>query len=173
MVKKPKLDKHGSMCHSAFTCIDCSKTFQGPAQWKSHTSCISEAEKYQGNLYKGPKGVRLSLCDRYLFTHVRTRNKMGDLGAMGTRGTVDATAMLLRVSINNGVTMGDSKVADPLGASHILVTRQLVLTSLPWVLRFGCRPYLLPQYRSPIRPPRTLPSMRLRAKRHQNQQLQR
>lgn len=75
MVKKPKLDKHGSMCHSAFTCIDCSKTFQGPAQWKSHTSCISEAEKYQGNLYKGPKGVSLSYYDRYSFTHVHKQQE--------------------------------------------------------------------------------------------------
>lgn len=57
-VKKPKLDKHYSMCHSSVTCLDCSTTFAGPAQWKSHTQCISEAEKYQKGLYKGPK-VRL------------------------------------------------------------------------------------------------------------------
>ena len=54
-VKKPKLDKHYSMCHSSVTCLDCSTTFAGPAQCKSHTQCISEAEKYQKGLYKGPK----------------------------------------------------------------------------------------------------------------------
>ncbi|RDX42716.1 hypothetical protein OH76DRAFT_84579 [Lentinus brumalis] len=54
-VKKPKLDKHYMSCHSSVTCLDCSTTFAGPAQWKSHTSCISEAEKYQKGLYKGPK----------------------------------------------------------------------------------------------------------------------
>ncbi|KAJ3554571.1 hypothetical protein NM688_g3034 [Phlebia brevispora] len=65
IVKKPKLDKHGSMCHSAFTCIDCSKTFSGPAEWKSHTSCVSEAEKYQKCLYKGPKGQQQNGGPRY------------------------------------------------------------------------------------------------------------
>ncbi|EJU04429.1 hypothetical protein DACRYDRAFT_48498, partial [Dacryopinax primogenitus] len=54
-VKKPKLDQHSYKCHSSVTCIDCSKTFAGPVEWKSHTSCISEAEKYQKGLYKGPK----------------------------------------------------------------------------------------------------------------------
>ncbi|KAI0744100.1 hypothetical protein C8Q80DRAFT_1058617, partial [Daedaleopsis nitida] len=67
-VKKPKLDKHHSMCNSSVTCIDCSTTFAGPAQWKSHTSCISEAEKYQKGLYKGPK-VRSSPRPNTPFSH--------------------------------------------------------------------------------------------------------
>lgn len=57
-MKKPKLDRHYEQCRSSFTCIDCSKTFQGPAQWKAHTSCVTEAEKYQKSLYEGPKKVR-------------------------------------------------------------------------------------------------------------------
>jgi len=56
-VKKPKLDQHYQRCYSSVTCIDCSKTFNSPAEWKGHTSCISEAEKYQKGLYKGPKGA--------------------------------------------------------------------------------------------------------------------
>ena len=59
-VKKPKLDKHYQMCHAAVTCIDCFSTFNNPGQFKGHTSCISEAEKYQKSLYKGPKSVRRS-----------------------------------------------------------------------------------------------------------------
>ncbi|KAK2464340.1 hypothetical protein APHAL10511_003797 [Amanita phalloides] len=55
VIKKPKLDQHYSRCKSSFDCIDCSKTFNSPAEWKDHTSCISEAEKYQKSLYKGPK----------------------------------------------------------------------------------------------------------------------
>ncbi|KZT43595.1 hypothetical protein SISSUDRAFT_978256, partial [Sistotremastrum suecicum HHB10207 ss-3] len=55
VVKKPKLDKHYSSCYATFTCIDCSTTFPGPAQYKAHTSCISEAEKYQKSVYKGPR----------------------------------------------------------------------------------------------------------------------
>lgn len=74
MVKKPKLDQHRGRCGSSFplylkrvtkhktsftgssfTCIDCSKTFPTPADYKSHTSCVSEAEKYEKSVYRGPK----------------------------------------------------------------------------------------------------------------------
>ncbi|ORY23051.1 hypothetical protein BCR39DRAFT_550169 [Naematelia encephala] len=53
-VKKPKLDQHRQRCWASFTCLDCSTTFQGQT-YKSHTSCVTEAEKYQGALYKAPK----------------------------------------------------------------------------------------------------------------------
>lgn len=54
-VVKKKLDQHRGRCHGAyFTCIDCSTTFEGTA-YKQHTSCISEAEKYEKALYKQPK----------------------------------------------------------------------------------------------------------------------
>ncbi|KAF8513109.1 hypothetical protein BU17DRAFT_53523, partial [Hysterangium stoloniferum] len=56
VVKKPKLDQHRLRCHSSFTCIDCSNTFTTPADWKGHTSCVSEEQKYQKSLYK-PKNV--------------------------------------------------------------------------------------------------------------------
>ncbi|WWC69443.1 uncharacterized protein I206_103382 [Kwoniella pini CBS 10737] len=54
-VKKPKLDQHRNRCRASFTCLDCSTTFNSPGEYKSHTSCVTEAEKYQGALYKGPK----------------------------------------------------------------------------------------------------------------------
>ncbi|TPX69310.1 hypothetical protein SpCBS45565_g02567 [Spizellomyces sp. 'palustris'] len=58
-LKKAKLDQHRAGCRQAqFTCIDCSTTFQG-TNYRAHTSCISEAEKYQGALYKGAKKVRM------------------------------------------------------------------------------------------------------------------
>lgn len=51
-VKKPKLGKHLQMCGSHFvSCIDCSKVFRWD-EWEAHTSCMSEAQKYQGNLYQ-------------------------------------------------------------------------------------------------------------------------
>lgn len=55
IVKKPKLDTHYARCHAPVDCIDCSTTFHIPAEFKGHTSCITEAEKYQKGLYKGPK----------------------------------------------------------------------------------------------------------------------
>ncbi|KAG4108142.1 zf-LYAR-domain-containing protein [Neocallimastix lanati (nom. inval.)] len=55
-LKKNKLDQHTNRCRYAqFTCIDCGTTFQGTS-YRAHTSCISEDEKYQKNLYRGKKG---------------------------------------------------------------------------------------------------------------------
>lgn len=58
---KKSLDKHRNHCHGAtFSCLDCMVHFRG-TDYKSHTSCISEAQKVQGSLYrekdkKGDKG---------------------------------------------------------------------------------------------------------------------
>ncbi|KAI0798577.1 hypothetical protein BC629DRAFT_1285588 [Irpex lacteus] len=57
-IKKPKLQNHWNSCRAKVVCIDCSTEFYTPAEFKSHTSCISEAEKYQKGLYRGPKAVR-------------------------------------------------------------------------------------------------------------------
>ncbi|OCK80426.1 hypothetical protein K432DRAFT_382224 [Lepidopterella palustris CBS 459.81] len=52
VLTKKKLDPHRSQCRGAsFTCLDCMIHFQG-TEYRSHTSCISEAQKYQGALYK-------------------------------------------------------------------------------------------------------------------------
>ena len=59
VVKKPKLDQHRFRCHGGFDCIDCSTAFYSPEEYRLHTSCISEAEKYQKSLYKGLKSVCL------------------------------------------------------------------------------------------------------------------
>lgn len=51
-VKKPKLAKHLMSCRSQYvSCIDCSKVFAWN-EWEAHTSCMSEAQKYQGKLYQ-------------------------------------------------------------------------------------------------------------------------
>lgn len=57
-VIKKKLQQHQRSCRGAyFTCIDCSTTFYGNDHQK-HTSCISEAEKYEKSLFKGKKGKK-------------------------------------------------------------------------------------------------------------------
>lgn len=53
-VKKPKANQHAQRCKDSLTCIDCSKTF-ADGSWNTHNSCISEAEAYQGALYKPTK----------------------------------------------------------------------------------------------------------------------
>ncbi|KAK9488439.1 hypothetical protein V1527DRAFT_510548 [Lipomyces starkeyi] len=51
-IVKKKLMQHRSTCFGAhFTCLDCQTTFQG-LDFQKHTSCISEAEKYQKGLYQ-------------------------------------------------------------------------------------------------------------------------
>ncbi|KAF2663120.1 hypothetical protein BT63DRAFT_461638 [Microthyrium microscopicum] len=56
VLTKKKLDSHRGQCRGAsFTCIDCMVHFHA-TEYRSHTSCISEAQKYQGALYKEKKG---------------------------------------------------------------------------------------------------------------------
>jgi cell growth-regulating nucleolar protein len=47
-LKKNQLDNHFSRCSRAsFSCIDCYTTFKG-TEYRSHTSCITEVQKYHG-----------------------------------------------------------------------------------------------------------------------------
>ena len=55
--KKQKVRQHitsGPCRGASVTCIDCLKVFHG-FEFESHTSCVSEAERYQGKLYHPPK----------------------------------------------------------------------------------------------------------------------
>ncbi|KAJ4578280.1 hypothetical protein HRR79_001590 [Exophiala dermatitidis] len=52
VLTKKKLDPHRNQCRGAvYTCIDCMTTFPG-TQYRAHTSCITEDQKYQGALYR-------------------------------------------------------------------------------------------------------------------------
>ncbi|KAF2422585.1 hypothetical protein EJ08DRAFT_640730 [Tothia fuscella] len=52
VLTKKKLDPHRNQCRGAqYTCLDCMVDFHG-VDYRTHTSCISEAQKYQGALYK-------------------------------------------------------------------------------------------------------------------------
>ena len=53
-VKKPKAVQHMMRCRATMTCVDCGKVFDSNSV-NSHNACVSEAEKYQGKLYAGPK----------------------------------------------------------------------------------------------------------------------
>ncbi|KAJ8292519.1 UPF0743 protein [Rhodotorula toruloides] len=45
------------LTRSSLTGIDCNTTFEGTS-YRSHTSCITEEEKYQKSVYKPPKGKK-------------------------------------------------------------------------------------------------------------------
>ncbi|KAI1121895.1 hypothetical protein F5Y10DRAFT_91834 [Nemania abortiva] len=52
VLTKKKLDPHRNRCRGAtFTCIDCMVHFPGTT-YRSHTSCMTEEQKYHGPLYK-------------------------------------------------------------------------------------------------------------------------
>eukprot|EP00979_Chaetoceros_neogracilis_P016718 scaffold9194_cov188-Chaetoceros_neogracile.AAC.1 len=54
-LKKSKVDAHAMRCRcESVSCVDCSVSFWGD-DYKQHTSCISEAERYEKTVYKGPK----------------------------------------------------------------------------------------------------------------------
>lgn len=64
-IKKPKAEQHARSCRGfrGYVCIDCMKVFTGDS-YKAHTSCISEAEKYQGALYD-PTNVKKKIIVHY------------------------------------------------------------------------------------------------------------
>ncbi|CAK1367649.1 UPF0743 protein [Cercospora beticola] len=51
VLTKKKLSGHYNQCWAPVTCLDCMTTFPNGA-FQSHTSCMSEAQKYQGHLYR-------------------------------------------------------------------------------------------------------------------------
>nr|OQO16134.1 hypothetical protein B0A51_15784 [Rachicladosporium sp. CCFEE 5018] len=58
VLTKKKLDPHRNQCRGAsYTCLDCMVHFHG-TEYRSHTACISEAQKYQGALYREKKSKR-------------------------------------------------------------------------------------------------------------------
>lgn len=55
-LKKNQVDAHARRCREcvSVSCIDCSVSFWGD-DYRKHTSCISEAERYEKTVYKGPR----------------------------------------------------------------------------------------------------------------------
>ena len=54
-LKKNQVEKHyQNECRSCsvLSCMDCGQDFYGD-EYANHTKCISEAEKYQGAMFKG------------------------------------------------------------------------------------------------------------------------
>mmetsp|Transcript_20565 Transcript_20565/g.24498 ORF Transcript_20565/g.24498 Transcript_20565/m.24498 type:complete len:280 (-) Transcript_20565:33-872(-) len=56
MLKKSSVDAHAMRCRKceSVSCVDCSVSFWGD-DYRAHTSCITEAERYEKTVYKGPK----------------------------------------------------------------------------------------------------------------------
>lgn len=55
-LKKSQVDSHAHRCHScaSVSCMDCNVSFWGDT-YRLHTSCLTEAERYEKSVYRGPK----------------------------------------------------------------------------------------------------------------------
>mmetsp|Transcript_19531 Transcript_19531/g.41030 ORF Transcript_19531/g.41030 Transcript_19531/m.41030 type:complete len:291 (+) Transcript_19531:176-1048(+) len=53
-LKKNQVDGHAAKCRDCYavSCVDCSVSFPGD-DYRTHTSCISEAERYEKTVYRG------------------------------------------------------------------------------------------------------------------------
>lgn len=51
-LKRAKVQAHAASCRGCWvlSCMDCNKKFEGDDYW-DHTTCVTEAERYQGHLY--------------------------------------------------------------------------------------------------------------------------
>lgn len=60
VVTKGKIKNHANRCRiGSVSCLDCSRTFSYPSkELDAHTQCVSEAQKYQGKLYKAKADKR-------------------------------------------------------------------------------------------------------------------
>ena len=66
--KKSAVDKHCCQrCRDCWylSCVDCGKVF-AREEYRTHTSCISEAEKYQGALYRGNKKKKADPQEKWM-----------------------------------------------------------------------------------------------------------
>mmetsp|Transcript_4216 Transcript_4216/g.10726 ORF Transcript_4216/g.10726 Transcript_4216/m.10726 type:complete len:296 (-) Transcript_4216:40-927(-) len=54
--KKAKVDAHAAKCRECYSvsCVDCSLSFFGD-DYRNHTSCITEAERYEKTIYRGTR----------------------------------------------------------------------------------------------------------------------
>eukprot|EP00978_Attheya_sp_CCMP212_P026927 scaffold89529_cov56-Attheya_sp.AAC.6 len=57
ILKKAQVDAHVYKCRdgcASVSCVDCSVAFYGD-DFRAHTSCVTEAERYEKTVYRGPK----------------------------------------------------------------------------------------------------------------------
>ncbi|TDH67881.1 hypothetical protein CCR75_003455 [Bremia lactucae] len=66
-LKKSKVDAHAGRCRNcwAVSCVDCSVVFEGN-DYAAHTSCISEAEKYEKTLCPSQKDKKQTPYERWM-----------------------------------------------------------------------------------------------------------
>ena len=119
-----QVDKHKLKCRGCWvlTCVDCSKDFNGD-EFRAHTSCISEAEKYQGKLYV----AKAKVCVWVTATSRRCRLSLATFGCapLNTRAVRAPGFEILPAAI----VLGFHTLCTPCGA-RVLVNRRIRRSSL-------------------------------------------
>ena len=98
--KKQKVEQHPFSCRSSVSCIDCNINFQGN-EYKKHTQCVSEAERYQGNLYDG-KENKGALKQNSWMESVRS-------AADACKNNAQLKGLLVRIAENDNVPRKKTK----------------------------------------------------------------
>eukprot|EP00922_Rhytidocystis_sp_ex-Travisia-forbesii_P032175 GHVS01047869.1.p1 GENE.GHVS01047869.1~~GHVS01047869.1.p1 ORF type:complete len:229 (+),score=24.68 GHVS01047869.1:164-850(+) len=109
VVKKNQIDKHcaRSQCSSAwhFTCIDCNKTFEG-YEYQSHTSCISEEDKYYGKFATKKKKENASRSGNLETKHPIEKESREDSSTVVGVETTQASRCGRKESVSAEATSG-------------------------------------------------------------------
>ena len=89
-LKKARLDDHFRRCaRASFSCIDCYKSFKGADEYRAHTSCITEVQKYEkkGMTNSKPDVSNNAQGKKDDMTGEKKRSKMEDVDVQGKTET--------------------------------------------------------------------------------------
>ena len=114
-LKKQKVDQHP--CRSSYSCIDCNVNFSGN-EYKKHTKCVSEAERYQGNLYQG-KEDKGALKQNSWMVSVRE-------AAESCKNNSQLKGLLIRIAENDNVPRKKAKFLNFIKNSMRIGNKDLV-----------------------------------------------
>merc|ERR1719470_761795 len=99
-LKKQKVEQHPASCRSTVSCIDCNMNFVG-YEYKKHTQCVSEAQRYQGNLYQA-KENKGALKQNSWMESVRS-------AAENCKNNAQLKGLLVRIADNDNVPRKKAK----------------------------------------------------------------
>ena len=91
-LKKQKVEHHS--CRGSYSCIDCNVNFTGN-EFEKHTKCVTEAERYQGNLYEGKEDKGAKKQDTWM---VSVRD-----AAESCKNNSQLKGLLVRIAENDNV----------------------------------------------------------------------
>lgn len=102
-LKKNQVDKHAHTCKSCYavTCVDCQVVFHGD-DYAAHTTCVSEAEKYEKSLFRPKTGAKPKAQDVW-------NALVEDIVSMKSQAPAQVQPYLERLSSLNNVPRNQKK----------------------------------------------------------------